>query len=644
MDLFAQEHGSFRWGSFTLDPRRRSLSCDGEVVKLAERLFDVLLYLVSNHGRIVERDELLREVWAGRIVEDNNVSQAVFELRKVLKTGKNADRSIITVPGRGFRFAEPVTFELAPPADAPPPEATKRGQMADQAVSPGLPWWRGHIPLGVALFSLMMAMLSLAIWVSHRPAPAGGQMAEKNFDPPAHSVAVLALDNMSGDPNQAYFSDGLSEQLIDSLTQFDAIEVAGRVSSFSFRGSRATIADIARALNVSAILSGSVRRAGDRVVVTAQLTNARNGFNMWSTTFNRAQGDVVTVQTEIAQAVVRSLQGTLAGGDSAKLILGGTDKSAAYDFYLRGTQLEHTARDEADHRAALAAFDRAVALDPGFARAHGGRSKALANIAMLGAVGSSAAQHQLFQDALSAADRAVALAPGWGQAHSLRAWVLNFGLLDHDAAEREMEQALLLTPGSAAIEGNEANIELAVGHLDRAVESGRRGTQIDPLSVNAWGQFGRILFMAHRYDDAAQALHHAAVLGDGLRPIYVGLLGGVLLMQGQTAAARTLCAPAANLEEKEVLAIADQRLGRAAEAEVDLARLRADQGDAGAFSYAEIYAQWGQKAAALTWLETAARLRDPGMAEVGIDPMLDPIRAEPKFRAVQTELAVSSAR
>jgi TolB-like protein/DNA-binding winged helix-turn-helix (wHTH) protein/Tfp pilus assembly protein PilF len=644
MDLFAQEHGSFRWGCFTLDPRRRSLSCDGKMVKLAERLFDVLLYLVSNHGRVVERDELLREVWAGRIVEDNNVSQAIFELRKVLKAGGNADRSIITVPGRGFRFAEPVTFELAPPSETDLSDTARPDTVADQAVSPGLSWWRGHVSLGIALFSLVIAVLSLAIWVSHTHTPAGGQMVEKSFDPPAHSVAVLAFDNMSGDPNQAYFSDGLSEQLIDSLTQIEAIEVAGRVSSFSFRGSHATIGDIARALNVSAILSGSVRRAGNRVVVTAQLTNARNGFNMWSTSFNRDPGDVVTVQTEIAQAVVRSLQGTLAGGDSAKLTLGGTANTAAYDFYLRGTQLEHTAKGEADHRAALAAFDRAIALDPGFARAYGGRSKALSNIAMLGAVGSSVAQHQLLQDALSAADRVLALAPGWGQAHSLRAWVLNFGLLDHEAAEREMEQALLLTPGSAAIESNYANIELAVGHLDRAVDAGRRGTQIDPLSVNAWGQFGRILFMARRYDEAAEALHHAAVLGDGLRPIYVGLLGGVLLMQGQADAARSLCAPAANLEEKEVLAIADQRLGRIAEAEENLAKLRADQGDAGAFSYAEIYAQWGRKADALTWLETAARLRDPGMAEVAIDPMLDPIRGEPKFRAVQTELAMSAAR
>jgi TolB-like protein/Flp pilus assembly protein TadD len=492
------------------------------------------------------------------------------------------------------------------------------------------------VPLILATISLIVAGATLTLWIGWGLSPP----SEPPFAPPARSVAVLAFDNMSGDPGQTYISDGLSEQLIDSLTRIDAIAVAGRTSSFSFRGSHKTINEIGRALNVSAVLAGSVRRAGNRVVITTQLTSALTGFNIWSKTFDRDQGDVVTVENEIARAVVQSLQVKLLGSEAAKLAAGGTSNTEAYDLYLRGKQLEHTARSEADHRAALEDFNRAVALDPAFARAHGGRSNALSNIAMLGAVGSSAAQHQLFQESLAAADRAIALAPDWGQAHSLRAWVLNFGLLDHAAAEKEIAQALLLTPGSAGIEGNYANIELAAGHLDQAVVAGRRGTQIDPLSVNAWGQFGRILFMAHRFDEAAEALHHAAAVGDGLHLAYVGLLGGVLIMQNHPEAARNLCAAAANIEEKEVLAIADRKLGRDAEAEANLAKLRSDQGDAGAFSYAEIYAQWGQTSTALDWLEKAEQLRDPGMAELGIDPMLDPIREQPRFKAILTRLKV----
>jgi serine/threonine-protein kinase len=636
MDVSIREPGLFRFGPFRLDPVRRALLRDGERIKLAERLFDTLLYLVANHGRLVERDELLAAVWGNRVVEDNNVAQAIFTLRKVLRDGGASDTLIITVPGRGYRFAAPVSFDPEPPASlAGEPEAAfvPIGREDHPA-----PWWRGKISLAAAMLACI-ALIGVAL--SLRPVGGtGGEVlpSPPPFAPPAHSIAVLAFDNMSGDPAQTYFSDGLSEQLIDSLTRIDAIAVAGRTSSFSFRGSHATVGEIGRALNVSAVLAGSVRRSGTHVVITAQLINALTGFNMWSRTYDRDQGDVVTVETEIARAVVQSLQVKLLGEEAAKLTVGGTTNTAAYDFYLRANQLEHTARGEADHRAALADFDRALALDPGFARAHGGRSTALSNIAMLGAVGSSAAQHKLFEEALAAADRAVALAPDWGQSHSVRAWVLNFGLLHHAEAEREMAQALLLTPGSASIESNYANIELAVGHLDQAVASGRRATQIDPLSVNAWGQFGRILFMAHRFDEAAESLHHAAVLGDGLRPVYVGLLGGVLLMQGHPEAARTLCVPAANLEEKEVLAIANQKLGREAEAEASLAKLRADQGDAGAFSYAEIYAQWGRTSDALTWLDTAARLRDPGMAEVAIDPMLDPIRAQPRFKAILATL------
>jgi TolB-like protein/DNA-binding winged helix-turn-helix (wHTH) protein/tetratricopeptide (TPR) repeat protein len=636
MDISIREPGSYSFGPFRLDPVRRALFCGGERVKLAERLFDTLLYLVASNGRLVERDELLAAVWSNRVVEDNNVAQAIFTLRKVLRDGGAAENLIITVPGRGYRFAAPVTFE----PEMPEP-FTVPAEPAFGAVEPEdrpAPWWRGKIMFAAALLAVV-ASICFA-FVAHRTGGTGGQAppSAPPFAPPAHSIAVLAFDNMSGDPAQTYFSDGLSEQLIDSLTRIDAIAVAGRTSSFSFRGSHATIAEIARALNVSAVLVGSVRRSGTHVVITAQLINGLTGFNMWSRSYDRDQGDVVTVESEIAEAVVQSLQVKLLGGEAAKLTVGGTANTAAYDAYLRANQLEHTARGEADHRAALADFDRAIALDPGFARAYGGRSKALSNIAMLGAVGSSAAQHKLFEDALAAADRAVALAPDWGQSYSLRAWVLNFGMLDHAAAEREMARALLLTPGSASIEGNYANIELAAGHLDQAVTAGRRGTQIDPLSVNAWGQFARILFMAHRFDEAAEALRHAAALGDGLRPLYVGLQGGVLLMQGHPEAARQLCAPGANLEEKEVLAIANQKLGRAAEAEASLARLRADQGDAGAFSYAEIYAQWGRTSDALTWLETAARLRDPGMAEVGIDPMLDPVRSQPRFQAIVAEM------
>jgi TolB-like protein/DNA-binding winged helix-turn-helix (wHTH) protein len=630
-----REQGLYQFGPFVLDPARRALSRDGIRIKLPERLFDALLYLVVNQGRLVERDELVQAVWTDRAVGESNLGQAIFALRKVLKASGGADSYIITVPSRGFRFAEPVRFEAAQP---------ESGQ--DSAIPPDPPApaaWRNRAALLAATFLLMLAATGTILWRNVAPdRPGIPPPAAKLFAPPAHSVAVLAFDNLSGDPAQVYFSDGLSEQLIDSLTRIDAIQVAGRISSFSFRGSHATIGDIARALNVSAVLEGSVRRTGTHVVITAQLTNALTGFNIWSKTYDRDQGDIIGVQTEIAKAVAQSLQVTLLGGEADKLTLGWTTNPAAYDVYLRAQQESRRANDEASHRAALADFDHAIALDPGFAKAYVGRSTELSNLAMMGNVGTAAAQHALINGALAATDRALALAPGLAQAHSSRAMDLNWGLLDHAGAAREIAQAQMLTPGNAAIEGNYANIELSLGHADLAVTAARRSALIDPLALHSWGQLARVLFMARRYDEALEALGHVAALAGGKMPVgYTGLKGGVLVAAGRLEEARRLCAAGANSDQLEVLALADHQLKRLADAQADVAKLIAMQGDAAAFSLAEIYAQAGDTKAALDSLDTAVRLRDPGLADIRLDPMLDPVRGEARFKQVLAQLSAS---
>jgi len=627
MDVLLREQGVYRFGRYRLDAVRRTLLCDGERIKLAERLFDVLLYLVVNHGRVVERDELLQSVWAGRIVEDSNVSQAIFALRKILRATGGQDASIVTVQGRGFRFAEPVVFEPEQP----------EGWEAPAAAAPDRSPWRGWMPLALAVVVVALAGAGMALRSSRAPGP-GAAPAASAFAPPAHSVAVLAFDTLGGDAGQTYLSDGLSEQLIDELTQINALSVAARTSSFSFRGSHATIADIARALNVGAVLAGSVRRSGTRLVVTAQLTNARTGFNIWSKTYDRDQSDIVTVQTDIALAVARSLQVALPSDAATRLALGGTSNAAALDAYLRGMTLRRAVRVEADLRATLAEFDRAVALDPDFALAHARRAFILVGLASTGTYG-SADQHLLAQQALAAADRAVALAPMLGMVHSARGAVLSYGMLDHAAAAAEQEKAQALTPGNAAIEGNVASAELALGHLEPAVEAARRATELDPLSPDMWGELARVFYEGHRYGEAMDALDRERTVTGTLPRRHSVLRATVLLLQGHAAEARPICASGGDWQENELLAMADHALGQQAAAEADLARVRAALGDGGALNYAEIAAQWGRTADALRWFDTAVRLRDPGLIDVVLDPLLDPIRSEPKFREILARLA-----
>ena len=201
------------------------------------------------------------------------------------------------------------------------------------------------------------------------------------FDPPAHSIAVLPFVNISADKEQQYVSDGLTEELLNSLSRINELQVAARTSSFSFQGEHPDIATVAHKLNVAAVLEGSIRRSGNTVRITAQLSNALTGFHLWSQTYDRDLGDVLKVQTEIADAVASALQVTLLGDVAARIELGGSRNPAAFDAYLRGLKASNMAHDAKDAQAAIAAYAEAIRFDPGYALAYAARSLALTDYA-----------------------------------------------------------------------------------------------------------------------------------------------------------------------------------------------------------------------------------------------------------------------
>lgn len=638
MDVSIRERGTYRFGPFALDPVRRALLRDGARVKLAERLFDTLFYLVANNGRLVEREELLAAVWGGRTVEDNNIAQAIFTLRKVLQVPGVQETFIVTVPGRGYRFAAPVSFEPEPISD-PAPDITTPDPAPEPPAAAPSPWWHGRLSLGVALLALLLAGTSLALF-RLRPVPEDSAA----FAPPAHSVAVLAFDNMSGDPSQDYFSDGLSEQLIDSLARVDALQVAARTSAFSFKGSHATIADIARKLNVASVLEGSVRRDGGRVRITAQLINALTGYHYWSKTYDRDRHDLLSLQRDIAQAVTDSLRVTLLGNDVAKLSLGGTGNDLAYDAYLRGLTQQRVAKNEAGYRAALAQFDTALAQDPDFALAHDARAKLLCLLGATSDTSDHAARRKLYTDALAGADRAIALAPALGSAHSTRGVVLRWGFLDHEGDEAEQAKARALTPGSAAIETNYANAEMALGHVDAAVAAARRAADLNPMIPGTWGSLADTLYSARRYPEALAAIGRARMVSDPLPDNNFVTFACIELALGHPEAVIKVKPQPNDYGGMEVVAIALHRLRRQAEADSLLARMRALVGDEGAYNYAIIYAQWGRIADALHWLQTAYELHDTGLIDIKVEPLLDPIRGTPQFQDIARRLDAPQPR
>jgi TolB-like protein/Tfp pilus assembly protein PilF len=464
-------------------------------------------------------------------------------------------------------------------------------------------------------------------------APAGAPPTA--FNPPPHSIAVLPFVNLSADKEQEYFSDGLTEELLNSLAEINELQVAARTSAFSFKGQDNDIGMIARKLNVGAVLEGSVRRSAHTIRITAQLINAVTGFHLWSKTYDRDLGDVLKLQTEIATAVASALKVTLLGDVAAKVELGGTRNPAAFDAYLRGAKAFNSRHDTKDLPTAIAAYTEAIRLDPHYALAFAGRSLALSEVA---SEATTAAAREDFDKAQADARQALALAPDLAQAHLASAYISEIGNLDFRQASESYERALALAPGNAQVLRVSGGFAAYMGHFDAGVAAARRAVVLDPLARGSNSALGDALYVARRYREAVAAHTEVISLEPGFNHAYVQR-GIAYYELGDVESARASCESKPDyFLSQQCLAVVYDKLGRRADAEAALFKLTAAGGDAGAYQYATIYAQWGHRAQALEWLETALRLRDPGLESLKTDPLLDPLRKEPRFQAIEREL------
>jgi TolB-like protein/tetratricopeptide (TPR) repeat protein len=493
----------------------------------------------------------------------------------------------------------------------------------------------------VAVLVLALAYLANRFWISKHlavPPPVSSTArapVAPAFAPPPHSIAVLPFVNMSGDKEQEYFSDGLTEELLDSLTRINELHVAARTSAFSFKGKDTDIDTIARKLNVASVLEGSVRRSTHTVRITAQLVDAVTGFHVWSQTYDRNLGDVLALQTEIATSVANALKITLLEDPGKKIELGGTAIPAAFDAYLRGKKMARTARSDEDVQAVIGAFTEAIHLDPHFAMAFAERSLELNDYARFNARGPAIGA--TVDKALGDARMAVRLAPELAGGH----WALAVNLKGYGEfaqANQEYERALALAPGNARILGDYSRNAAEMGHAAAAISAARRAVILDPLNFHTHRMAGIVLLVTRQYTDAIAAFRTAI----SLQPDYVlnyALLGRAQYEHGDFEAARSSCEAAlADEMGQGCLAMVYRKLGRQTDAEAMLQRVRESVGDDGAYDFACIYAQWGDIPKALQWLETAMGRRASELSELKTDPGLDPLRMEPRFQAIEREL------
>jgi TolB-like protein/Tfp pilus assembly protein PilF len=497
-------------------------------------------------------------------------------------------------------------------------------------------------PVAAVLVALVLVFIGYRVWMARQAAttpPSAAQRAPDAFAPPPHSIAVLPLVNLSGDATQDYFSDGISQELLDSLSRLSDLQVAASTSSFSFKGKELDVPTIARKLNVATILEGSFRRVGNKVRISVQLINAVTGFQMWSQTYDRDLVDILKLQSEVATSVTHQLKVKLVSAVE-QMELGGTENPQAYDAYLHGMQLFYRPNPQDEGLTqALAAFDEAIALDPNYAAAYVRKTAVL--ISTPNDLEGPNSRSNLAKRAREAAERAVAIAPRYGEAHLALAGTYAFGSLEFIKATHEYQLAATLAPGSAYVQRVFGSWASLMGFYDAAIAAGNRTVALDPQNYNTYMKLGGIFKNARHYEQALAAFKNAQALIPSMRGVKASI-SEILLATGQYAQARELCESSAfpldSDKRSYCLTLAYRGLGLKAESAREFAKFKVQIGELQSYYLAFVYAQLGDTAAALQWLMTAEKQRDPRLAELKATWELDPIRNEPAFQALVARL------
>jgi TolB-like protein/Flp pilus assembly protein TadD len=455
------------------------------------------------------------------------------------------------------------------------------------------------------------------------------------FNPSPHSIAVLPFVNLSGDKEQEYFSDGLTEELLNSLAEIDALQVAARTSAFWFKGRDNDIDSIGRKLNVATVLEGSVRRSAHTVRITTRLINTVTGFHLWSKTYVRDLGDVLKLQTEIATAVASALKVTLLGNEAAKIELGGTRNPGAFDAYLRGSRAARSGQGTSSYQSAIAGYTEAIRLDPNYALAFAARSLALSDYA--GEFASGAGIREFRVKAEADVHEALRLAPELAEGHLALGRYLASSL-DYTHASEAYERAMALAPGDAEVLADSGRFAVSMGRFDVGLAAVRHAVALDPLNPRSRAGLGEALFWARRYQEAVAAFGEVISLEPDFKRAY-GFRGVAYYWLGDLQSARSSAETKPDhWSSMWCLAVTYEKLGRHADAEAELEKLRAAFGDNSAYQCATIYAVWGNTDKALECLARAVRLPDAGVVYVKTDALMDPLRSDPRFQAIEREL------
>ena len=449
----------------------------------------------------------------------------------------------------------------------------------------------------------------------------------------AQRIAVLPFKNLSGDPEQRYFSDGLTSEIRTQLSRNKRLRIAGQTSSTKAGEDQADARDIASALGVDFLLGGNVQKAGGRVKITAELAEGATGLSRWLESWERPLADIFAVQAEIGAAVANALSAAITGQEAAAGVqVGGTQNVEAFDAFLHGRALYEAGIDEESDRRALAWFDRAIVLDARYAGAHAARARALV------VIGNLYAGHdervRAYDDAATAARTATTLAPTFAEGFSALGFALASGKLDMRGAREPFDRSLALAPGDADVLSRYATFASNLRDHERASEVILRAAALDPLNARTFRSQGDILHNAGDHAAAIAAYRKAITLNPTLAGVNASMGFAQLMADANDDARASFLKERSAVRRLPGLAILAHRAGDKRAADAALAELVAEYGDKSHYQYAQVHAQWGDVDRALAALQAAWDLRDGGIMLMYADPLLAPLHRTDRYLAL----------
>jgi TolB-like protein/DNA-binding winged helix-turn-helix (wHTH) protein/Tfp pilus assembly protein PilF len=640
------EKQMYRFGPFSLDPGERIVSRDGTPLSLTPKVFDTLVCLVRNHGRLLTKDELLKEVWPDTFVEEVNLAVNISTLRKMLGEGPQEGRYILTVPGRGYRFVAAVQKATNENGNEPSPISgnglvassgvdlttmehgfgeldLQKSNGARQSVVTPISVQKSRarnltVSAGVAL--LLAAAIGSFFWLKRTKKSASATTAP--------SIAVLPFADLSPAKDQEYFSEGLADELINDLAKVPGVRVVARSSAFQFKDNSEDLRSVGRKLGVANILDGSVRREGNRVRIMAELIKVDDGFQLWSATYDRKMDDAFNVQDEIARSATAALQVKLLGASVGGAIPSErTPKPEAYQAYLQAQAFFGSGEDSGNLERALASADEAIKFDPDYAAAWALRSYVRNVMAAYNITDMAKG----FAGARQDAERAIALNPRLATGYLALGWIQMMYDWDWEQAEASLKKAAELEPGNVEVLRYRSSLYRVLGRQDEAIELYREVIAVDPLRARSYSSLGGQLYCAGRYEEADVMLQKALELNPKKENDRL-IRGQILLAQGRPQQALAEIEQEIGGDRKLFgEALAYHSLGRPQDSDAALQQLIVTRQQDSAFQIAEVYAFRGESDKAFEWLERAYRQHDGGLTGLKINPVLQGLHQDPRY-------------